>query len=179
VKIWDELNLKRRVTAVGCVDAHAHRMNLMGFYNVEIFPYKVLFKSIRTHVLLGEEIKKGNAEKFPEYKTAIINALRDGRSFIANSYHGNAKGFRFFAEYGGLKYQMGDEIEIEQGKNIRFSVYVPSQCTVKLMLNGKVIIEEKGMGGLWEFGEAGCYRVECWKGDFGWVFSNHIRVKKV
>jgi hypothetical protein len=179
VKIWDELNLKRRVTAVGCVDAHAHKMSLMGFYNVEIFPYKVLFKSIRTHVLLDEEIKKGDAQNFPKYKTAIINALKTGRSFIANSYHGDAKGFRFFAEYEGIKYQMGDEITIENGRNVKFSVYVPSQCKVKIMINGKSVIEEKGVGGLYEFGEEGCYRAECWDGDFGWIFSNHIRVRKV
>jgi hypothetical protein len=138
----------------------------------------VLFKSIRTHVLLEEEIKKSDAENFHKYKTAIVNALRNGRSFIANSYHGNAKGFRFFAEYEGLKYQMGDEIRAGQDKKVKFSVYVPSQCTVKLILNGKVIIEEKGMGGLWEFGDEGCYRAECWNGDYGWIFSNHIRVKK-
>ena len=63
VKKWDELNKKRKVVALGGIDAHAHKHNIMGF-EFEIFAYKVLFKSIRTHVLLDKEIDKGNNEKF-------------------------------------------------------------------------------------------------------------------
>ena len=34
---------------------HMHtNIILVGFLEVEIFPYKVLFKSIRTHILLDE-----------------------------------------------------------------------------------------------------------------------------
>ena len=73
VKKWDELNLTRKVTAIGSVDAHAHKMSLMGFYNVEVFPYKVLFKSIRTHVLLNEEIFIGDQENFQKYKKNIVD----------------------------------------------------------------------------------------------------------
>jgi len=43
LKIWDKLNLKRKVVGIGGVDAHAHKYNLLGFLEVEIFPYKVLF----------------------------------------------------------------------------------------------------------------------------------------
>ena len=126
LKVWDELNLKRKVVGIGGIDAHAHKYNLLGFFEVEIFPYKVLFKSIRTHILINDELKNGNENLPPERaKKLIYAALRDGRCFIANDYHGDSKGFRYFAEAGGKNYflistdssQFGFEIEkINQGK---------------------------------------------------------------
>lgn len=180
VKKWDELNLKRKVTIVGSVDAHAHKMSLMGFYNVEVFPYKVLFKSIRTHVLLDEPVVVGDNDNFQTYKKNIVNAIRDGRSFVANSYYGDAKGFRFFADYNGEKFQMGDEILLkEEDKKVVFNILVPKEALVKIMKNGECIHESKGFGGLWDVHEEGCYRIECWIGDRAWIYSNHIRIKKV
>ena len=179
VKKWDELNLHRKVTAVGSVDAHAHKMNLLGFYNVEVFPYKVLFKSIRTHVLLNEEIIKGDTENFQKYKNNIINALKQGRSFIANFYNGDAKGFRFFAEYDGMNYQMGDEIILtDKNKKVVLNFLVPKECKVNVVRNGVIIHQSIGFGGIWDVSEEGCYRIECWIDDRAWIFSNHIRIKK-
>ena len=71
LKIWDKLNLKRKVTGIGGVDAHAHKYNLLGFMEVEIFPYKVLFKSIRTHVL-GPRLEKKVG--LPEHMSACALA---------------------------------------------------------------------------------------------------------
>lgn len=175
---WDELNLTRRVSAVGSVDAHAHKMNMLGFYNVEIFAYKILFKSIRTHVLLDNEIKIGDNNNFIAYRDEIIRALKEGSSFIVNSYHGEGTGFRFFADHAGKKYHMGDDIIIEKGnnKNIILNCYVPKEAVVKLIKNGKCMDELVGPGGVWTADGPGCYRIECWLGSKAWIFSNHIRI---
>jgi len=178
VKKWDELNQKKRVSAIGSVDAHAHRMSLLGFYNVEVFPYKVLFKSIRTNVLLYEELSK-KPKDFEKNKKAIINALKTGRSYITNNYYGSAKGFRFFAEYSKEKYQMGDDIILnEDNKKITFNFYVPKEVQIKLMRNGECIYEQDGFGGIFDSDKEGVYRLECWINDKAWIFSNHIRVLK-
>ncbi|MCX6165459.1 MAG: PHP domain-containing protein [Ignavibacteriae bacterium] len=178
VKKWDELNKDRKVTAIGSVDAHAHKQNVMGFYTLEVFPYKVLFKSIRTHVLLDEEIQKGNSEKFDFYKKEIIEALRYGKSFLVNHYYGDGNGFRFFAEYDGVIYNLGDEIHFDKkkNKNIVFNAFVPKQAKLKLMKDGKCHDEYSGIGCVWDSKEPGNYRVECWLGEKAWIFSNHIRV---
>ncbi len=178
VKKWDEVNKERKVTAIGSVDAHAHKQNVMGFYTLEVFPYKVLFKSIRTHVLLNEEIQKGNNEKFSFYKKEIIEALRYGRSFIVNHYYGDGRGFRFFAEYDGTTYNLGDKIlfDKKKGKNIVFNAYVPKDAKIKLIKDGKVYDEYSGIGCVWDTNETGNYRVECWIGEKAWIYSNHIRV---
>lgn len=49
--------IERKVVAIGGIDAHAHKHNIMGF-EFEIFAYKILFKSIRTHILVDRELKK-------------------------------------------------------------------------------------------------------------------------
>ncbi len=178
VKKWDELNLKRRVPAIGSVDAHAHKMSLMGFYNVEIFAYKILFKSIRTHVLLDNKIDE--RAPFEESKREIINALKEGSSFIVNHYHGDGRGFRFFADYGGNKYNMGDDITADKKdiKNIVFNAYLPKEANVKFIKDGVCLDEVKGPGGVWNAVGPGAYRIECWLNGKGWIFSNHIRVRE-
>jgi hypothetical protein len=112
LKLWDELNLKRKVVGFGGVDAHAHKQNLFGFFEVEIFPYKVLFKSIHNHVFLPESLVKSNSkQKLAKSKAAIYEALAYGRSFIANDYHASSKCIHIIANSVKKKYQMGDYLD--------------------------------------------------------------------
>ncbi|MCB0725009.1 MAG: PHP domain-containing protein [Ignavibacteriae bacterium] len=180
VKLWDEKNMERKVVAIGSIDAHAFKQNVMGF-EFEIFPYKILFKSIRTHVFVDQELKRGDNESMVESKTAILDALREGRSFIANYYHGDAKGFRFIAEYDGKIYNMGDEILFDKkgGKKITFKTYVPQKAKIKFIKNGKVVDELTDFNSIWDSDEEGNYRLEVWVNGKAWIFSNHIKVKAV
>jgi hypothetical protein len=175
LKRWDDASMKRHVTGIGGVDAHALKQNVLGFFEVEIFAYKVLFKSIRTHVLIDEPIIKNNKAAFEKDKFKILEALKSGKCFAANYYNGNPKGFRFFAEFKGMTCNMGDTIT-SNGENIILKALIPQECTVKLIHNGKLISENKAMNTTWDVKEKGVYRVECWINDRGWIFSNHIRV---
>lgn len=177
LKKWDELNTKRKVVALGGIDAHAHKHNVMGFV-FEIFSYKILFKSIRTHVFVDREIMKGDKKNYEFDKKQIIDALGSGRSFIVNNYYGSGTGFRFIAEYNGEHYTMGDEIKFDENKNkkIIFRTFLPSEAKIKLIKDGKCLDELVGFDCIWDSDEKGAYRIEAWKGDKGWIFSNHIRV---
>jgi hypothetical protein len=176
LKIWDELNQKRKVIAIGGIDAHAHKYNLVGFIEVEIFPYKVLFKSIRTHIFIDEAIKKGKSAKdINTAKWQIYNALKDGRCFVANDYVAESKGFRFFAEHNGKKYQMGETVP--DNKNVALNVLLPGiEAEIKLIRNGNVIEKNNGMNAEFIVNKKGVYRVEVFNNKRAWIFSNHIRV---
>ncbi|MGA2668234.1 MAG: CehA/McbA family metallohydrolase [Ignavibacteria bacterium] len=176
LKRWDILSQQRHITAIGSVDAHAFRQNVLGFLDVEVFAYKILFKSIRTHVLVEEEILKNDPSTFEQEKQKILNSLRSGRCFIANYYHGDAKGFRFFAEYKGDTYNMGDTINVNNKEKITLRALVPKLTSIRLIHNGNMISETTAMNNIWDIRETGVYRVECWQGNKGWIFSNHIRV---
>lgn len=177
LKTWDDLNMKRKVVAIGGIDAHAHKHNVMGF-EFEIFAYKILFKSIRTHVFVDKEIRKGDNENFKNDRKQITDALGKGKSFIVNNYYGSGRGFRFFAEYDGKQYTLGDEILFDKSKNkkIIFRTMFPTEAKIKMIHNGKCADELTGLDCIWDSDEAGTYRVEGWKNDKGWIFSNHIRV---
>jgi len=175
LKRWDNTAIKRHVTGIGGVDAHALKQNVLGFFEVEIFAYKVLFKSIRTHVLINKPLNKNSKSGFEEDKQQLLNSLRNGKCFFSNYYHGNAKGFRFFAELKGIICNMGDTIT-SNGENVVLRVLVPKECRIKLVHNGNVTDEKNGMNATWDVKNSGVYRVECWLGDKGWIFSNHIRV---
>ena len=79
LEIWDKLNMSRKVVGIGGVDAHAHKYNVLGFVEVEVFPYKVLFKSIRTHLLIEEDLPQKNDERsLNKIKQIIYGALASG-----------------------------------------------------------------------------------------------------
>jgi hypothetical protein len=176
LKVWDELNLKRKVVGIGGIDAHAHKYSLLGFLEVEIFPYKVLFKSIRTHILLKSELITDNSEEsIQTCKKAIYKALADGKCFFANDYHADSKGFRFFAEADDKIYQMGDYIN--SVKNIKLRVLLPvDEAEIKLIRNGKEIDNTNGNSADFFIERNGVYRVEVYIHKKAWVYSNHIRI---
>lgn len=176
LQVWDEISLRRKVVGIGGIDAHAHKYNLVGFLEVEIFPYKVLFKSIRTHVLVDEQIKKGKSIKdILTAKWLIYNALKDGKCFVANDYVAESKGFRFFAEHNEKKYQMGDAVP--DHKNVKLNVLIPGiAAEIKLFRNGNLVETNKGIDAEFIVNKNGVYRVEVYLENRAWIFSNHIRV---
>jgi hypothetical protein len=176
LKIWDEIAMKRRVVGIGGVDAHAHKQNVLGFFEVEIFPYKVLFKSVRTIIICDKELKRDNSpSSIAENKTLVYRALRGGRCYIGNFYHADTKGFRFFAEAGDRIYQMGEAIPTTP-KKARFRVNLPNVIgEINLVKNGEVIDSTIGSESIWEIVNHGIYRVEVYLDSNAWIFSNHIR----
>ena len=175
LKVWDQLNLHRKVVGIGGIDAHAHKYNLLGFLEVEIFPYKVLFKSIRTHLLLDEKIEKGKSvNQLKKAKELIYNCLKEGRCFVANDYHGDSKGFRFFAESGNTIYQMGDEIK--RNNNTILKVISPQKGEIRLIKGGKKIETVESDKAEFKVTRKGVYRIEVYLNEKAWIFSNHIRI---
>lgn len=176
IKVWDEINIKRKVVGLGGVDAHAHKLNLLGFFEVEVFPYKVLFKSVRTHVLCDKKIKISSKQKDVEYsKNLIYEALRNGRSFIANYYHADATGFRFFAEADNKIYQMGDTFNPHT--KVKLRVLLPNATAeIKLIRNGKEYEVVNNIDADFNIDKPGAYRVEVYIDGKAWIFSNHIRI---
>ncbi len=172
IKMWDKQNLKRKVVGIGGIDAHAHKHNLLGFLEVEIFPYKVLFKSIRTHVLLEDEIKPGR--NFASAKKNIYRALECGRCFFANDYNAESKGFRFFAQAGKKIYNMGDRVPASE--KIKFKVLLPaSKGEIRLIGNGRHVDTVENSEAEFVIKEPGVYRVEVCHLGKAWIYSNHIR----
>lgn len=172
LELWDKVNVKRKVIATGGVDAHAHKINLLGLA-VKIFPYKVCFRSIHMHVLLDEPIDI--ARPIESERLKIYDALREGHSFISNSYLGSAKGFRFWATQADTTVEMGDTLCHLNG-TMQFHICAPKECLIRLMHNGKCLSEHSGKQLDVESNKIGVYRVECYLNHKAWIFSNPIHI---
>lgn len=177
LRVWDELSIERKIVGIGGIDAHAHKVNLLGFFEVEVFPYKVLFKSIRTHILTEQNFEiKANPASVEKAKSVVLQSLREGKCFVSNYYHGDATGFRFFAESDNKKIQMGDEVQSENP--VTLNVYLPGKTAdIRLIHNGKLVESLNNIEAKFIVHEKGVYRVEVFLGENAWIFSNHLRIK--
>ncbi len=177
LKVWDELSMERKVVGIGGIDAHAHKVNLLGFFEVEVFPYKVLFKSIRTHILTEQKIEiKANPLSVEKAQKIVLQSLHEGNCFVSNYYHGDATGFRFFAEADNKKIQMGEEVQSENP--VTLNVYLPGKTAeIRLIHNGKMVESLNNIEAKFIVHEKGVYRVEVFLEANAWIFSNHIRIK--
>jgi len=170
---WDGLNREKRIVGVGGIDVHAFRYNVFGFIPIEIYPYKVQFRSIRTHVLLSESLNPaGRQLPFAEAEDRIYDALIAGRAFIVNASLGDGRGFRFWAEKNDRSFPMGSRIHGSSGCLLR--ARSPCCGTMRLLRDGKVIHEIRGEGVDLDCRRAGVYRIEVFRKRRGWIYSNPI-----
>jgi hypothetical protein len=176
IERWDRLNLNRPVFAIGGVDAHAHVYKLFGIIPLRIFHYKVQFKTIRTHLLLSEDLEK--QERFDQVKHLILQAIRQGHSFIENYLLGDATGFRFWAETDDGIVEMGDTV-YNIPENMVLRAVVPEKGLIRLIKNGTLVYQtENTKLEFQDTAPGGIYRIEVIKNERNWIYSNHIRLYK-
>lgn len=170
---WDKVNQERKVTAVGSVDAHATKIKILGLFEKAVFDYKIMFKSIRTHLLLDKKIDQSmNVE---DTTNLIHNNIKKGRNFISNYRRGDAKNFRFWAESKQEIIQMGDQSRAEKAT---IFADLPQAAVVRLVRNGEVW-KEVNTKNLEEKVPEGNYRLEAEVKNRGWIYTNHIKIRGI
>lgn len=160
---WDEMIAKHgQVVGIGASDAHEVR--IMG---LKFAPYDVMFKLVRTHVLLPDGVKLSEA--------SFYEHLRAGHSYFSIGLVGNATGFAFMANDGkrvlGI---MGDSVPLVP--DLHLTTIVPAPADLTLFKNGRPLTTHTGKA--WHVGivEPGVYRVEAVRHGKPWIFSNPIYV---
>jgi len=168
---WDQLNQKRKVVAVGGVDAHGFIYRIWGFIPLRVFRYKISFRTIRTHVLVKEKLPADNPQKA---LNLIYEAIRSGRSYVAHNLLVDASGFYFNVEYAQGVAEMGDSLAA--GRKNLFLVQAPAAAQIVLLKDGSAVEQSSGTELRYESAEPGIYRVEVRRQGRPWIFSNQIRV---
>ena len=169
LKVWDDLNLTAKFVGIAGVDAHAFPVNV-GPFKIEIFPYKVHFRCLRTHIILKEPL----SDKFEIARDQLYTALRECNIFFSNMRWGKADAFECLIEKDNHYYACGDTIPNHE--NAVLKIKLPAKATIKVVHNGKYILTTEADSLVYENIQPGIYRVEAWKKNRGWIFSNHIRV---
>ncbi|UCE20488.1 MAG: PHP domain-containing protein [Gemmatimonadota bacterium] len=170
LKWWDDFNQQRKVVGIGGIDVHAFPYKL-GPMILEIFPYKVQLKSIRTHLLLEESL----TSDVHRSKEAIYRALTQASAFVSHYRWGDARGFRFWAEREDQRVDMGDTIASDGF--IALKVTTPQRADIRLIKDGVHNDTLHGTEVSFPVQDSGLYRVEVFRRGRAWIYSNHIRVE--
>jgi hypothetical protein len=180
IQKWDQLLSKRRITATAGNDAHANigvrlvdssGKTLMG---LQLDPYSTSFHLVRMHVLVPRDKELSAA--------TLLEALKQGHSFIGFDIFGDTTGFRFEAENSGESRVQGDEILFRPGTKLK--VQVPLKARIAIHKDGQIVTTEDGAFEKdFELKDKGIYRVEAYLPELGgvgtkpWIVSNPIYVR--
>lgn len=167
LNFWDDLNLANlRKSAIGSTDAH-DIIRKKGPITFRILSYKRLFRGLRTNVLLPD--------KLPFTQENILNALKNGNSYICNYALG--KPWNFYAAMDsccGQSVTFGEEIVLTPGMKFHFNL--PMISDVYLYHNGKKEDFKHEKNGYFKINEPGFYRLEISRFRYGWIYTNPIYV---
>ena len=157
---WDERQGRGLLTAVGGHDAHAN-LRLLGSLGWVIGSYDEVFRVMSTHVL---------ATGLDE--AAIIDALRQGRTYVVFDLWRDGSGFAFWAEDGEDVREMGSVVSPAATLRVR----TPVSARILLLHDGEVAATSDGVELSFDDPDPGVYRVEVRLGDDPWIVSSAIRV---
>jgi hypothetical protein len=170
---WDALCCKRRIVAIGGSDAHARPVR-KGPLSAVIFPYEKCFKAINTHIFARQKLRGRTVED-----TAIIlEALSEGRCYLANSLVAPPEGFNFYCRTpDGTRHPMGSCVRWQPGTELIASA--GARARIDLVRHGEPLTRSTGLGLHYRASAPGIYRVELRRKGlrgklFPWIFSNPI-----
>jgi hypothetical protein len=166
---WDEIARSRPIAGIGSADVHAH-LYRKGPLRLTIFPYKVQFRSIRTHLLLNEPL----SPDIEKARSQIFDAIRACRVFVSNYRWGDARGFEFYAKSRGRIHRIGDNPVFSPGMTLNLSS--PKRARVTLIKDGYTHFVDTCSSFEIPVPEDGVYRMELSINGRGWIYSNHIRI---
>jgi hypothetical protein len=167
---WDDLCRRRRVVAIGGLDAHQFGKRIGPFVPVRVMAYHRSFRLIRTHVLCAEP----PARELERDRELVFGALREGQCYIAVDSVAPAHGFRFEA----ADVPMGGEAPA----GLRtLHVRTPLPARLRMLRDGSEIGAAGGTMLDVEVEEPGVYRAEARRTAKGrertWIVSNPVYLR--
>ena len=168
LSLWDQLGKHRRVAGISGIDAHFRKIP---FARKPLFTYKDFFQTLRTHVLIeGELTKSNNAIQ------SVCEAHQEARCYVSFDLLADATGFTFSADTEEGTYHMGEEIFYHGGK-IHFKARTSYPATIKLLKDGEICAERNGSVLESSNNEKGVFRIEAYRENKPWIFSNPIYIR--
>lgn len=170
---WDNLNNETSeiIPAIGGIDAHA--LNIKKFFvPVTIFPYQNILGTITNFIHLDNVLP----DEFEGRKLAILNAIKSAKNLIVNRvWSRKCSNPSFYIQNRYQKAYAGAVIEFDSCS--KMIVELPLKADIKIIYNGKVIIQKKTKSLEFNKLDKGKYRMEAYYKNRPWIFSNPILVK--
>jgi hypothetical protein len=180
LEAWERLCARRRVVALGGLDAHQVGKRIAGRVPLRLMGYARSFRQLQTHVLVEEPLSGETGEA----QRQVYGALREGRCYLAVDALAPARGFGFWAERSraGLSHEvlaMGAEAPSDDWL---LRVSSPRRAELRLLRDGKLVASAAEATSLRRRTEGpGVYRVEAGLEAGGrsrtWIVSNPIYLR--
>lgn len=180
---FDEVASERKIGLIAGTDAHSN----IGFHlfsddarntglGLKIDPYERIFRLARQHVLI-ETDKPLTTEN-------LVEALKNGRSFIGFDVIADSSGFSFTGRSHDFSGYLGND-DLSMGHNLWLKASSPSAARIVLLRNGlSVTAAQDSTELLFKPEDPGTYRVEVYLDQLGppfdkmpWIISNPIYVR--
>ena len=168
LKKWDELNRKRFISGIGGVDAHTFNYG-KGIFKFQIFPIKVELKGIRTHLYVSGNLSDNT---FEDAKNIFLRALKNGNGFISNFRQGDAKGTELLLRYPDNTLVPPGYSEASPSLPAVLCISTPIEGEIRIIRNGTLVNKEIGTQHQFDITENGLYRIEVFRNDKAWIYSN-------
>lgn len=180
---WDRLCARRRVTAIGGLDAHQFGLRVGGRVPLRLMSYRRSFRHLRTHVLCDEAL----SGDLRHDRARVYDALRAGRCYIAMDSVAPAHGFGFWAEADGRRVEMGEEEAFGDGGEEpaagawTLRAELPASARLRLVKDGRELWTGVGPRTQRAVSEPGVYRLEAYRESRGrertWILSNPVYLR--
>jgi hypothetical protein len=163
---WDLESAAHPFTGIAANDSHQNQV----FSGVMFDPYEVSFRSVSTHILARELTD-----------SAIREALRSGRVYVAHDWLADPTGFSFVAGNNNGVYDMGDRAPMIA--RTRLVANVPVAANLRIIHKGATVAEANAAQIDFTPAEPGAYRLEAWLPVDGemrpWIYANPIYLEAV
>jgi len=166
---WDALSRRRRVPAMGGLDAHAPGVRVRGRVHSPL-SHSRTFRLLRTHLVCDRALS-GDVDRD---RATLIGALAAGAGWLNCPFVAPAHGARFWAKRpDGTTVPMGGECPA--GPTV-LRLLLPRHAGVRLIRDGRAIYEAHAAHVDTEVELPGVYRVEARIDGRLWLLSNPIHL---
>lgn len=166
---WDELGKQRRVVGIGAADNHSFITDVDGMERI-VFPLEIGLTAITSYVWTPER------DFSTDPLRAVLDGLRAGNVIIAHDGLFPAREFTVQAYDSrlGRTYWPGDCLEWGEGLSIK--VRSPQDISIRVLCDGKQVVEAAGKEFSHPISAPGVWRVEGYLKGRPWVFANPFYV---
>jgi hypothetical protein len=155
--LWDFVNSTRKLFATGGAEATARAMPANNFF-IQFPSYQSSFEIVSNHILLSSEL----TGRFFSDRAKVMQALKNGNSYVALNLLGNPKGFLAIMKNGDFEYLMGSSLPYRPGLELKVNLprrpIVPFE--VVILKDGVVIFSAAQTRVDFTNSQPGVYRVE-------------------
>jgi len=176
VEAWDRLCARRRVVAIGGLDAHQLGKRIAGRVPLRLMAYRRSFSYLHTHVLAhGWTGVDADADR-----RSLYAGLREGRCYLAMDSLAPARGFELWVE-AAERIEQGGEAVIVSGAAATLHARLPRPAAVTVLRDGEHLAARHGARIDLTLRGPGVYRLEAMLPAHGrmrtWIMSNPVYLR--